>query len=173
LCSPHHISTNPGPPQKFYFTEDAFGKITLRVFDHGFSRCGTWRQEERNIEQERAKVANAVWDKRECHESFLGYLQCVLIGEQAPLVEEFRRSLQESNKDKFVSLFNHLPRSQLYDINDGEELQVLVDREFVGAKPLTKQDEAELQSYMQESGFTGVVSIAPGQTSIQAVSGVA
>ena len=31
----------PGPPQKFYFTEDAAGKITLHVFDKEFSRCST------------------------------------------------------------------------------------------------------------------------------------
>lgn len=124
----------------------------------------TWLEEE-NIKgaKEGRLVAEKYWElngNKDDHTGLMGFLSSRLIGEdQTHLIKEFEIALKEKNKEKFISLFENIPRAFIDSVEAGENLQVLPMRTFTESRKFTEQDKENLEVYMQDSGFSGLTSI--------------
>lgn len=124
---------------------------------------GEWiKQENEALKIERKLVGEKYFDtKKGPHEGFLGFLQRDLKPE---IVSQFKVALQENAREKFVTLFEHCSRTQLKAINDCENLDVIPDPAFIQNPKITAEHIKQLQVYMENVGFSGVVSLSVGPT---------
>ena len=130
---------------------------------------GAWKQEEHAALTTAEAVAKKYWERAENHDALLAFLKGRLIGDQAPpqtpLVEQFEKALATKNKDAFIALFKMLSRADVTSINFVENLGVISVRSFCHNRALTDQDKKNLEEYLRDTGFQGVVSVTSGQTS--------
>lgn len=123
-----------------------------------------WLEEE-NIAaaHEGTLVAEKYWEingNKDDHSGLMGFLKSRLIGEdQIPLIKEFEIALEKKDKEKFIALFEHIPRAFIDSIEGGENLQVLPMRTFSENRKITEEDKRNLEEYMRDSGFSGVASM--------------
>jgi len=125
--------------------------------------AGEWfKEESHNLPLERQMVAKGYWNKNhEDHTPFLTYLKSQHI--DPPILEQFKRSLEsniEENKQTFISLFDHLGRSQIDTIEAREELNIFPWRDNIENPEITDKIKTQIKDYLRDSGFSGVVSIS-------------
>ena len=120
-----------------------------------------FKEENKNLPLERKAVALGFWDKVEDPRPFLGFLKGEHIDQ--PIIDAFAEALKEKteeNKEKFIALFDNFSRGQVDTIEAVENLKIFPMREGVKSVVITDKELGQLGDYMQNVGFSGVVSIS-------------
>jgi CubicO group peptidase (beta-lactamase class C family) len=79
--------------------------------------------------------------------------------------KRFEEAIREKDFDIFVSLFDHLSTNQVHRVNDSEDLDAIPSGKVrQDIRLITKEDLENLKKYMEETGFSGIVTISDGQS---------
>lgn len=116
-----------------------------------------WKQEEdKNLARTIRCVAQTYWNSRDNrnHDALKKFLG---------KTEEFDQAIQEENFDAFLALFSGISADELWNIRNNENCQPLG---FVKSEPyaITAEDLKNLQDYLDDIGFSGVVSLSDQNT---------
>lgn len=137
---------------------------SLRKSDSIGNRSAWLVESDGAAEVTKRQVAEKYWamhGSKEDHSGILGFLKGRLIEEdQVHLVRELEDALKNQKKEKFTALFEQIPMAFVDGIEGGENLQILPMRTILANREITEADKHNLEDYMHDSGFSGVVSLS-------------
>ena len=153
------ISNSEDLQGRLSLVEDISFLPTQKTDDIGIKTLGAkqefraWRKdEEENLQKTKRYVAQTFWDRRENTKALEGIRG--FLGE-----EQFDQAVKSNDFKKFLSLFEGLSTDELWAVRNNENCQPLG---YVKTEPyeITEEDKTNLKHYLDDIGFSGVVSLS-------------
>lgn len=137
----------------------------------GSSPVGNWSKQEKQLKH---NVAELYWEKKvigepeNTHEGFTGFLSFIaqydhtIDNQNDRLINDLRHAIKTGNKEKFVEVFESLPLGMVGMVNHGEELNAFPEpiKRNPEKKAFTESNLVQLQQYMKETKFSGVICLS-------------
>jgi hypothetical protein len=137
----------------------------------GSSPISNWSKQEKQLKH---NVAELYWEKKvigepeNTHEGFIGFLSFIaqydhtIDNRDDRLINDLMHAIKTGNKEKFVQLFESLPLGMVGMVNHGEGLNGFPEpiKRNPEKKVFTESDLVQLQQYMKETNFSGVICLS-------------
>jgi len=107
-------------------------------------------------------------DKLYPHEGFTGFLSFIakydntVDNRDDTLINDLRDAIKTGNKEKFIKIFESLPQGMVGSVNHGEGLNGIPEpiKRNPEKKVFTESDLVQLQQYIKETKFSGVICLS-------------
>lgn len=137
----------------------------------GSAPTSDWSKQKKTLKQ---SVGELFWEKRvvgdpeNTHEGFLGFLRFntqfdpLIDNKDDKLINNFLTAIKLKDREGFLNLFESLPLGIVGMVNYGERLKGFPEPPKLDPtkKNFTESDLTQLQQYMKEIGFSGVVCLS-------------
>lgn len=134
----------------------------------GSAPIGDWSKQEKSLKQ---RVGELFWEKRviadpeNTHKGFLDFLRFNAQFDPAidnKLINSLSKAITLKDRESFLKVFESLPLGMVGMINHGEGLEGFPQPPGLDPtkKNFTESDLTQLQQYMKETGFSGVVCLS-------------
>lgn len=137
----------------------------------GSSPISNWSKQEKQLKH---NVAELYWEKKvigepeNTHEGFTGFLSFIaqydhtIDNQDNRLINDLMLAIKTGNKEKFVQVFESLPLGMVGMVNHGEGLNGFPEplQRNPEKKVFTESDLIQLQQYMKETKFSGVICLS-------------
>lgn len=137
----------------------------------GSSPISNWSKQEKQLKH---NVGELYWEKKvigepeNTHEGFTGFLSFIaqydhtVDNRDDRLINELKHAIKTGNKEKFIEIFEFLPLGMVGMVNHGEGLDAFPEpiKRNPEKKMFTESDFVQLQQYMKEIKFSGVICLS-------------